>query len=259
MPGLSADALRQMKADGRRIAMLTGYDCPTAQFVEAAGADLLLVGDTLAMVVLGFRDTHAMTMDIMLVHVGAARRGAPNTHVIADMPIHSYDTPEQAVTNARRFIEAGADSVKVEGAIPEIIRALREAGVEAMGHVGLTPQTATNTKARGRDPEEAAAIRQGARVLEQAGCYAVVLEHMPLGLAQQITADLAIPTIGIGAGPHCDGQVLVIHDLLGVFERFKPPFVKRYADLGKLAKDACRRYVDDVRAGAFPDLDHSTR
>ena len=259
MPKSSVDTIRRMKSEGRKIVMLTAYDYPTAQFVEAAGVDMLLVGDTLGVVVLGFRSTREVTMEIMLTHVAAARRGAPETHLVADMPYRSYDTPESAVANARRFAEAGADSVKVEGAVLDAVRAIRKAGIEVMGHVGLLPQTATNHKARGREAAEAAAIRRDARQLEEAGCFCIVLEHMPLSLGEQITADLAVPTIGIGAGPHCDGQVLVLHDMLGFFARFTPPFVKRYAELGHVAKEACQRYAEEVRAGAFPDLEHSTK
>lgn len=251
-----------MKTEHRTIAMLTAYDCPTAQWVEDAGVDMLLVGDTLGVVVLGFDSTRNVTMEIMLTHVAAARRGAPNTHLVADMPYRSYDTPELARTNAARFVEIGADSVKLEGAAIDAVKAIREAGTEVMGHVGLLPQTSTGYRARGRDPADAEAICNDAKELERTGCFAIVLEHVPLGLGKRITDDLSIPTIGIGAGPHCDGQVLVLHDVLGFFDgkaRFKPPFLKRYAEVGQVAREGCRRYVDDVRAGRYPDLEHSTR
>ena len=259
MPGLETDQLARMKSDGRRIVMLTAYDYPTARIVQAAGVDLILVGDSLGMVVHGFRTTRDVTMEMMLHHVAAVRRGAPDTHVVADMPYRSFDAADAAVENAERFRDVGADSVKVEGAVVEAVRALRRAGIEVMGHVGLTPQSATSTKARGRDPEEASAIRRDAKLLEEAGCYGVVLEHIPLGLSEQITAELAVPTIGIGGGPHCDGQVLILHDMLGMFDRFTPPFVKRYAELGALAKAACAQYAEEVRRGVFPDLSHSTK
>jgi len=257
----SSASLKDLKAHGTKITMLTAYDFPTAQFVEAAGVDIALVGDSLGNAVYGFRTTRDVTMELMLPHVAAVRRGAPNTHIVADMPFQSFDTPELAVANARRFVDVGADSVKIEGALTDVVEALRDAGIEVMGHVGLLPQTAKDFKARGRTQEEADAICAGARALERAGCFSLVLEHMPLGLAQRITEELSVPTIGIGAGPHCDGQVLVIHDMLGFFfpgGRFKPPFVKRYAAIGEIAVEACRRYAEEVRSGAFPDLAHST-
>ena len=262
MAKASAEVIRRMKAEGRKIVMLTAYDYPTAQFVEEAGVDMLLVGDTLGVVVLGFESTREVTMDMMLTHVAAARRGAPNTHVVGDMPFRSYDTPELALANAKRFMDAGADSAKLEGAAVDAVEAIRATGIDVVGHVGLLPQTATRYKPRGRTDEEATAIRRDARALEAAGCFAIVLEHMPLVLGRLITEELAIPTIGIGAGPHCDGQVLVLHDMLGIFDekaRFRPPFVKRFAEVGLAAKEGCRKYVEEVRAGAFPDLAHSTR
>ena len=256
MPKLTADAIRGMKSEGRRIAMLTAYDYPTAQFAESAGVDVILVGDSLGMVVLGFKTTRDITMDIMATHVGAARRGAPGTHIVGDLPVGSYPDPATAVGNARRLIDAGADSVKIEGALPDIVRAIRAEGIDVVGHVGVLPQT-TGTKIRGRDPAEALAITDGARVLESAGCFAVVLENVVQGLGEQATASVGIPTIGIGAGPHTDGQVLIMHDILGMFPRFTPPFAKRYADLGDGAIYACRRYADEVRAGVWPDPEHS--
>jgi len=262
MAKASAEVIRRMKAEGRKIVMLTAYDCPSAQWVEDAGVDVLLVGDSLGVVVLGFESTRDVTMEVMLTHVAAARRGAPNTHLVADMPYRSYETPEIALTNARHFVDVGADSVKLEGAVLDAAEALRSAGIEVMGHVGLLPQTATSYKARGRDDVEAEAIRRDAKSLERAGCFSIVLEHMPLGLGRTITENLTIPTIGIGAGPHCDGQVLVLHDMLGFFNgkaRFKPPFLKRYAEVGKVATEGCRKYVEEVRAGIYPDLAHSTR
>ena len=241
-----------------KIVMLTAYDFPTAQTAQDAGVDLILVGDSLGMVVLGFSSTRDVTMDMMLHHIAAVRRGADTTHVVGDLPYQSYDTPETAVENAKRMIEAGADSVKVEGRVTEQVRALRSEGIALMGHVGLTPQTATSFKAKGRDEEEADRILSDAQVLEEAGCYSIVLEHMPLRLGKRITDACGIPTIGIGAGVYCDGQVLVYHDVMGMFEGFTPPFVKRYAEIGKASREACRRYCDEVRSGVFPDTQHST-
>lgn len=258
---LSCASLRAMKAPSERITMLTAYDFPTAQIVEAAGIDMALVGDSLGNAVYGFRSTREVTMELMLPHVAAVKRGAPNTHVVADMPFGSFDTPELAAANALRFAEVGADSVKIEGALTEVVEAIRGVGVEVVGHVGLLPQTATSFKARGRSEEEANAICGDALALERAGCFCVVLEHMSLGLGKRVTEELSIPTIGIGAGPHCDGQVLVIHDMLGFSgpaARRKPPFAKQYAGLGEIALAACRSYEEEVRAGLFPDSSHST-
>jgi 3-methyl-2-oxobutanoate hydroxymethyltransferase len=256
MAGKSADKLRDMKRSGERIAVLTAYDYPTARFVEAGGVDALLVGDSLAVVVLGYKDTRQVTLDVMIHHTGAARRGAPNTHLIGDMPVHSYDTPEQAVESARRFRETGADSVKVEGAVFDVVRALRSEGIPVMGHVGVTPQT-SGYRLRGRDAGEAQTILEEARGLESAGCYAVVLENVQQEVACEITCAVGIPTIGIGAGPRTDGQVLVIHDMLGLYGEYLPPFAKRFVELGVVATEACRTYVREVRAGHWPDEAHS--
>ncbi len=253
----SATGIRKKKRTA--LVMLTAYDYPTAQFVEQGGADIILVGDSLGMVVLGFESTRHVTLDMMLHHTAAARRGAPGTHLVGDMPHRSYDTPESALENARRLVEVGADSVKVEGAVTDVVRALRGGEIEVMGHIGLLPQTATDHKARGRTPEEAQKTLDEAKALEDSGCYSIVLEHMPLSLGERITESLGIPTIGIGAGPHCDGQVLVLHDMLGMFDAFTPPFVKRYGELGAAAKEAVRAYAAEVRAGTFPDEAHSTK
>jgi 3-methyl-2-oxobutanoate hydroxymethyltransferase len=252
----SVDDLKQMKVENRKIAMLTAYDYPTAKFVADAGADMILVGDSLGMVVLGFRDTREVTMDIMVTHVGAVRRGAPEIHIVGDMPIHSYDTPEAAAANAQRLVEAGADTVKMEGRVLDAVRAVRAQGIEVMGHVGVLPQS-TGTKLRGRDPDDAQAIQDDARSLESCGCYAIVIENSVAGLGRQVSEVVDVPTIGIGAGPDTDGQVLIVHDVLGMFERFTPPFAKRYAELAVAAREACSAYVEDVRAGRFPDTEHT--
>lgn len=252
----TAEQFRTMKAAGEKIVMLTAYDYPTAQFVAAAGVDTILVGDSLGMVVLGFKTTHDVTMEIMLSHLGAVRRGAPNTHVIADMPFQSYANPTVAVENAQRFMEAGADAVKIEGRVVEEVEAIRDVGIHVLGHVGVLPQT-TDSKLKGRDAAEAQQIFDDALALEAAGCFAVVLENMTVSLARKITDALRIPTIGIGAGPTTDGQVLVIHDVLGMFESFLPPFAKRFAELAPAARAGIAAYVADVRSGHFPDAAHS--
>jgi 3-methyl-2-oxobutanoate hydroxymethyltransferase len=248
--------LRRKK--GARLAMLTAYDYPGARLVAEAGIDLILVGDSLGMVVLGYDSTVAVTMDEMVHHTRAARRGAPQAFLIADLPFLSYGTPEQALANAARLMkDAGADSVKLEGGeeVVPIVEALTRAGVPVLGHVGLTPQTASalgGYKLQGKDEANARRILDGAMALEGAGCWGVVLELVPAPLARLITERIAIPTIGIGAGPHCDGQVLVFHDLVGLFTGFTPTFVKRYAEAGTTIREAVARYAAEVREGSFP-------
>jgi 3-methyl-2-oxobutanoate hydroxymethyltransferase len=243
---------------GQRLAMLTAYDYPTARLAAEGGIDLLLVGDSLGMVVLGYDSTLPVTLDDMVHHTKAARRGAPEAFLVADLPFLSYGTPEQALASASRLMkEAGADSVKLEGgedAAP-IVEALVRAGVPVMGHVGLTPQTASalgGYKLQGKDEETARRVLSGAAALEAAGCWSVVLELIPAPLAKLVTGRIGIPTIGIGAGPDCDGQVLVFHDLVGMFSGFTPTFVKRYTEAGAAIRAAIARYAADVHSGAFP-------
>jgi 3-methyl-2-oxobutanoate hydroxymethyltransferase len=255
--------LELKRKKGARLAMLTAYDFPTARLVAEAGVDLILVGDSLGMVVLGYDSTVPVTMDEMVHHVKAARRGAREAFLIGDMPFLSYATPEQALENAARLMkEALADSVKLEGGVEvvPVVEALVRAGVPVLGHVGLTPQTASalgGFKVQGKAEADARRILEGALALEQAGCWGVVLELVPAPLAELITSRLGIPTIGIGAGPHCDGQVLVFHDLVGLFSGFTPSFVKRYAEVGAAIRDAVARYADDVRGGRYPAESHS--
>lgn len=253
VPGLLA-----MKAQGQRIVMLTAYDASFAWQLETAGVDIALVGDSLGMVVLGYDSTLPVTVDDMVHHTRAARRGAPEAFLIADMPFLSYGTPEQALATAARLMkDAGADSVKLEGgveAVP-IVEALQRAGVPVLGHVGLTPQTASalgGYKLQGKDEENARRVVEGAVALEAAGCWGVVLELVPAELARMVTGRIAIPTIGIGAGSHCDGQVLVFHDVVGLFSGFTPTFVKRYTEAGNAIREACARYAQEVRSGSFP-------
>jgi len=242
--------------------MLTAYDYPMARLVDASGADLLLVGDSLGMVVLGYETTASVTMEEMIHHAKAARRGVTRTLLIGDMPLSAFRSVQEAVRNAQRFVQdAGCEAVKVEwnDTIVETTKAITAAGISVMGHVGLTPQTAGKSGfgMRGKDAESAALILSQATALQDAGCFAMVLECLPDLLAQEITRRLRIPTIGIGSGPHCDGQVVVTYDILGLFERFTPRFIKRYANLAETVRDATAAYVKDVRTGAFPGKDQT--
>jgi len=256
--------LADMKKLRERIVMVTAYDYPSGSLADAAGVDIVLVGDSAAMTVLGYESTVPATMDEMVMLTRAAVRGAKRPLVVADMPFGSFQiSDEEAVRNAVRFVkEAGADAVKVEGAGLTVSRvlALVGIGIPVMGHVGLTPQSATmlgGFRAQGRTSGRARQLLEDARTLEQAGCFSLVLEAVPAPVAARITADLAIPTIGIGSGRDCDGQVLVYHDLLGLYQGKSPRFVKRYAELAPEIQGAIERYAADVRSGAFPGDEHT--
>ena len=247
---------------GEKLAMVTAYDYPQGRAADTAGVDMVLVGDSLAMVVLGHADTLSVTMDEMLHHTKAVRRGVEQALLVADMPYGSFHLgPAQAVANAVRFIkEGGAQAVKIEGARIDVIRALVEAEVPVMAHVGLTPQSVHKFggfKVQGRGEEARSALLAAAQACEEAGAFAIVLECVPASLAAEVSERLAIPTIGIGAGAACDGQVLVYHDLLGLEERIAPRFVRRYAQLGVASREAIAAYVDDVRTGRFPSAAES--
>ncbi len=253
-----------MKESSSPIAMITAYDAPSGRLADAAGADMILVGDSAAMTVLGHDSTVPATMEEMLVLTRAVTRGACRPLVVADMPFGSFQVSDElAVTNAIRFVkDAGADAVKIEGAGTMLSRvcAIVGAGVPVMGHIGLTPQSATalgGFKAQGRTAEKAAQLVRDALDLEDAGCFSLVLEAVPSPVAAKITELLAIPTIGIGAGPKVDGQVLVWHDLLGLYDGHAPRFVKRYADLAVVIQAAVEAYVDDVREHRFPEDVHT--
>ncbi len=252
------------KTAGEPIAMLTAYDYPTSQALDAAGVDILLVGDSLAMVVLGHPNTLSVTVDEMLHHCRAVSRGARFALLVGDMPFMSYQVSvKEAVRNAGRFLkEAGMEAVKLEGGRLrlETVRAIVAAGIPVMGHLGLLPQSVHQLggfRAQGRDADTAVELARDARLLQEAGCFSIVLESVPARLAKWISKSLEIPTIGIGAGVGCDGQVLVSHDLLGLFDRFTPRFVKTYADLHGETLRACEEYVANVRQRSFPSEDHS--
>jgi 3-methyl-2-oxobutanoate hydroxymethyltransferase len=256
--------LAELKRRGDRIVMVTAYDYPSGRLADAAGVDLVLVGDTAAMVVMGYDATVPATMDEMVMLTRWVSRGAERPLVVGDMPFGSYQVSDQhAVENAVRFMkEGGADLVKLEGAGPSLsrVRAIADAGIPVMGHVGLTPQSATKLggfKAQGRSAEKARELYEDALALEAAGISALVLEAVPADVAAEVTRAVSVPTIGIGAGRETDGQVLVWHDLLGLYENRSPRFVKRYADLAPEIRDALGRFVSDVRSGAFPEDRHT--
>lgn len=247
-----------------KISMLTAYDAPSARLLDAAGIDILLVGDSVEMAVYGESSTLSASMDAMVRHARAVARAAGRALVVGDMPFLSYQTSvEEAVVNAGRFLaEGGCAAVKAEGGrrVLPAVEAILHADIPVMGHVGLTPQSWRKFggfKVQGKSRDAAGEILADAQALEAAGCFAVVLECVPAGLAEEITAALSIPTIGIGAGPACDGQVLVLHDLLGLSGDFRPRFVRRYAELAPVIEDAARRYAEDVRAGRFPSAEES--
>lgn len=254
-----APQLKKWKAEGRRIAMLTAYDALTARLLERAGVDVLLVGDSLGMVVLGYETTVPVTVDDIVHHAAAVSRVAHRSLVVADLPFLSYQQSlAQAVANAARLIqEGGAAAVKLEGgrAVADVVQRLVEIGIPVMGHLGLMPQAVHQLggfRRQARTQPEADQLLDDARALEEAGAFALVLESIPHELAQRVTAELAIPTIGIGAGPHCDGQVLVTQDILGLYDEI-PPFAKLYANLGEATVKAVESYVADVRGGVFPE------
>lgn len=235
-----------------KIVALTAYDYPTAKLVEEAGLDFILVGDSLGVVVLGYESPLPVTMDDMVHHTKAVARGATQTLIVGDMPANTYNTPEDAIFNARRFIEAGAHAVKVEGLKTDVVEALTGEGIPVMGHLGLTPQTISEYRVQGREEKEAERILNEAVALENSGIFSLVLECIPEGLGQKITKTLKIPTIGIGAGRYCDGQILVIHDLLGLFDRYVPKFAKQYLYLREDIRKALLEFKKDVKQGNFP-------
>ncbi len=253
-----------MKEAGTKISMLTAYDASMSRLLAGCDVDMLLVGDSLGMVVLGYDSTVPVTMDQMVHHAAAVRRGAPKAFVIGDMPFGSYHTGvRDAVINAIRLVkEADCDAVKLEGGreVCDVVKALVTSGISVMGHLGLTPQTASQLggyKVQGKDLDGARKMLEDARALEQAGAFSLVLECVPTELADLISKELQIPTIGIGAGPKCDGQVLVINDMLGMFEKFTPKFVKQYQNLAPVIRDGVNNYVAEMKSGTFPAAEQS--
>jgi 3-methyl-2-oxobutanoate hydroxymethyltransferase len=256
--------IQAMKNEGRKITMLTAYDYPMALLEDRAGIEIILVGDSVGMTVLGYENTIPVTMGEMIHHTKAVSRGAKYALIIGDMPFMSYNSSErEAILNAGRFMkEGGADAVKLEGgaSVKDIVKALVKAGIPVMGHIGLTPQTISmlgGFKVQGKDAETAQKIIDDALLLEDAGAFSVLLEAVPAPIAKRVTERLKVPTIGIGAGVHCDGQVLVVHDMLGLFDRFTPKFAKRYVNLSEMILKAFDAYREEVLKGSFPTDQHS--
>jgi 3-methyl-2-oxobutanoate hydroxymethyltransferase len=241
----------------RKIVVLTAYDYQIARVLEEAEVDMILVGDSSGMVVQGYPNTKSVTLEDMLFHTRAVARGARKTLVVADMPIHTYDTAPLGLTNAQRFLEAGANAVKIEGNRPEVISALLKRNIPVMGHLGLLPQTAEKTEVQGKTPEQADRLWRDALELDKLGVFSLVLECIPEWLGRKISSDVKTPTIGIGAGKFCDGQVLVINDMLGFTDGPTPKFVKAYANLRSVTLEAVRHFADEVKSGAFPDKNHT--
>lgn len=261
---LTIPEFKEMKKAGRKLKMVTAYDYTTAVLVDKTEIELILVGDSLGMVVLGHDGTVPVTMEDMLHHIRPVIKGAPHTFIVGDMPFGSYNTSiEDAIRNGNRILkEGGADCVKLEGGadVAHVVKALVKAGIPVMAHIGLTPQTATalgGFKVQGKDASMARKIIDDALALEEAGAFAMVVECVPAQIGKIISEKLTIPTIGIGAGPWCDGQVLVFHDMLGLYDRMVPKFVKRYANLGEEVVKALSKYAEEVNTGVFPDMEHS--
>jgi len=253
---MNIEQLKRLKGVGK-VVMLTAYDYQMAKILDTAGLDIILVGDSLGMVVLGYEGTRQVTMVDMIRHTEAVARGAESAIIVGDMPIGTYDNVGDALKNAQRFIDAGADAVKIEGNKPEIVEALISSGVPVMGHLGLLPQTAEEFKVRGKRREEADRIYADALELDGLGVFSIVLECVPIKLSKRITDAVSCLTIGIGAGAACDGQVLIVNDLLGMDEGFNPKHVKRYAHLSETIREAVLRFMEEVKNGKFPDDAHS--
>ncbi len=264
MKKVTIPALIEKKKKGIPITFLTAYDYPMALLEEKAEIDIILVGDSIGMTVFGYENTLPVTMDILIEHTKAVRRGAPNCFLVGDMPFMSYQVSiEEAIRNAGRFMkEAGCDAIKLEGGIDVIdrVEAIVKAGIPVMAHIGLTPQSASllgGFKAQGKTAESALKIIKDAKELEEAGAFAILLEAIPPQVSKIITERSSVPTLGIGAGPYCDGQVLVVHDVLGMFDAFVPKFVKQYANLNRIILDALKEFKRDVEERKFPEEKHS--
>ncbi len=253
---MEIDEVRRLKGV-RKVTVLTAYDYQTAKIMDVAGIDIILVGDSLGMVVLGYEDTKQVTMEDMIRHTQAVARGVESAIIIGDLPIHSYETVEDALTNAGKLMEAGAHAVKLEGYKPDAVKALIEEGIPVQGHLGLLPQTADVMKVRGKKRSEAERILAEAREMDALGVFSLVLECIPLKLAKQVTEAVGTLTIGIGAGVHCDGQVLVVNDMLGMDEGYSPKHSKIFANLNDIIGEAVERYIEEVKEGKFPTDRHS--
>ncbi|MHA2118107.1 MAG: 3-methyl-2-oxobutanoate hydroxymethyltransferase [Candidatus Thorarchaeota archaeon] len=256
--------IRLMKKKGKKIVMLTAYDAPSAQILSECGVDIILVGDSVGNALLGYESTVPVTLDDVIHHSAAVARAKPNSLIVGDMPFMSYKvSEEQALENCALMLqEGGAEAVKIEGAGREIdiVRAVVDSGIPVMGHIGLTPQSIFEVggyRVQGRTAKQTKEMVKQAQALEDAGAFSIVIELVPSETAKVITETIGIPTIGIGAGPHCDGQVLVLHDMLGLFQDFKPKFVKRYANIREVIQNAVNEFSSDVREGKFPDADYS--
>lgn len=261
-PKVTTQTVVNMKQEGENISMLTAYDYTMARIVDQAGIDVILVGDSASNVMAGHETTIPMTLDHMIYHASCVVRGVERSLIIADLPFMSYQvTPKEALSNAGRMMkEAGVHGVKLEGGKPVVktVKKIVEAGIPVMGHLGLTPQSIYKFgtyKVRAKENREADELLEDAKRLEEAGCFSLVLEKIPADLAKKVTEELSIPTIGIGAGAACDGQVLVLHDMLGLNKEFKPRFLRRYADLEDRITDSVGHYIEDIKKGDFPDKD----
>lgn len=263
---MSVASLMRMKTEDRRIVMITSYDYPTAAIADAVGVDSILVGDSYGMVVLGYENTIPVTVEELLPICRAVRRGATHALLIGDLPFMSFQvSPEEAIRTAGRFVkEGGMEAVKIEGGSEEskIVKSISDVGIPVLGHIGVTPQTATlhgGYKIQGRNVDSSNKLVEDAKALEEAGAFGIVLEMVTEEVAKVITDTLSIPTIGIGSGRYCDGQVLVLHDIIGLYPTFTPKFAKRYVDLGGMIKEALQKYAVDVRNGSFPEEKHVFR
>jgi 3-methyl-2-oxobutanoate hydroxymethyltransferase len=245
------------KKGREKVIMLTAYDYQTAKILDEMRIDLILVGDSLGTVIQGHSDTKRVTMEDMIYHTRAVARGTKDVPIIGDMPINSYNVPDESLKNAMRFLDAGAHGVKIEGNKPDVVKTLVEAGIPVMGHVGMLPQTAESYRVKGKTTEEAERILEDAIQLDASSVFSIVLECIPESLAEKITSRVTAPTIGIGAGKYCDGQVLVINDMLGLDKDFKPKFVKKYVDLNSTVKDAVAKFREEVLTGKYPDEEHT--
>lgn len=245
------------KKNIEKITMVTAYDFPSANVLESVGVDLILVGDSLGVAVLGYKDTHSVTLAEMAHHISAVGRASKSTLIVGDLPINTYNTPEDALKNSKVLINAGCNIIKLETAILPVVKELVANNIPVMGHLGITPQTATSFKVKGKIQEEADTLIKEALELENAGCSFLVLECVSSAIAKQVVEKLSIPVIGIGAGVDCDGQVLVFNDLLGIYNGISPKFLKRYKNIFEIMQDGCKNFISEVKDGTYPSKEES--